>query len=107
MTGAPGLRFPVVVGSGWRLLERPKEPAVVDLGVSLGLQPSNSISATVWAFTNDRLEVGFLTGERPHVVQARRLVGTPASCVAEVATVDSVEGLLIRPDRIPGVGRIA
>jgi two-component system chemotaxis sensor kinase CheA len=101
---APGLRFPVVIAPGWRIIEKPKMPAVVDLGVALGLAPSNSISSTVWAFTNDDLEVGFLCGGRPTQVQARRLVPTPEKSLAEVATVDSVEGLLIRPDRIPGVG---
>ncbi|MCW5805921.1 MAG: Hpt domain-containing protein [Deltaproteobacteria bacterium] len=100
---APALRFPVVIGPGWRLLERIKEPTVVDLGVALGLAPSNSISSTVWSFTNDHLEVGFLSGERPQPVQVRRLVATPATSIAEVASLDSVEGLLIRPERIPGV----
>jgi two-component system chemotaxis sensor kinase CheA len=100
---APGLRFPVVIDPGWRMLERPRAPAVVDLGVALGLAPSNSISSTIWAFTNDELEVGFLCGGRPTLVQARRLVPTAATALAEVATVDSIEGLLLRPDRIPGV----
>jgi hypothetical protein len=37
------------------------------------------------------------------MVQARRLVPTSPGSVAEVVTVDSIEGLLVRPDRIPGV----
>jgi hypothetical protein len=93
----------VVIGPGWHLLERPKEPIVVDLGVALGLAPSNSISSTVWSFSNDQIEVGFLSGERPQLVQVRRLVATPHTSIAEVATLDSVEGLMIRPERIPGV----
>jgi len=100
---APGLRFPIVMAPGWRLLDRPKMPAVVDLGVALGLAPSNSISSTIWSFTNDEHEVGFLCGGRPQQVKARRLVPTPSTTIAEVATVDSVEGLLLRPERIPGV----
>jgi two-component system chemotaxis sensor kinase CheA len=100
---APGLRFPIVVGAGWRLLDKPKLPVVVDLGVALGLAPSNSISTTVWAFTNDQVEVGLLCGGRPVPVQARRLVGTAATAVAEIATIDAVEGLLLRPECIPGV----
>lgn len=100
---APGLRFPVVIGPGWRLLERPKAPAIVDLGVALGLAPSNSISSAVWSFTNDTHEVGFMCGGRPQATRARRLVPTAPASLAEVVLVDNVEGLLIRPDRIPGV----
>lgn len=100
---APGLRFPIVVGGAWRLMERPTMPVVIDLGVALGLAPSNSISTSVWAFTNDELEVGLLCGGKPVPVQARRLVPTANAAFAEVCTVDSVEGLLLRPERIPGV----
>ena len=100
---APGLRFPIVIGGGWRLLDKPRMPVVVDLGVALGLSPSNSISSSVFTFTNDTLEVGLLCGGRPAPVQARRLVPTNPTTIAEIATVDSVEGLLLRPERIPGV----
>lgn len=102
---APGLRFPIVVGGAWRLLDRPRMPVVIDLGVALGLAPSNSISTSVWSFINDevQLEVGLLCGGKPVSVQARRLVATAGSAIAEVCTVDSVEGLLLRPERIPGV----
>lgn len=100
---APGLRFPVVIAPGWRVLDRGFPPTVVDLSVALGLPPSNSISSTVYAFSSGGLEVGLLTGERPQMVQARRLVPTAPAALAEVITVDSVEGLLIRPDRIPGI----
>ncbi len=101
---APGLRFPIVIGGGWRLLDRPKLPVVVDLGGALGLAPSNSISTSVFSFANDdELEVGFICGGQPVPVQARRLVATTATVFAEVCTIDSVEGLLLRPERIPGV----
>jgi len=103
MIRAPGLRFPVVLAPGWRALDRGFPPLVVDLGVALGLPQSNSINSSVWAFSNGTLEVGILTGERPAVVQARRLVPTASSSIAEVITVDSIEGLLVRPDRIPGI----
>jgi hypothetical protein len=103
MIRAPGLRFPVVIAPGWRLLDRTHAPVLVDLAVSLGMPPSNSISSAVWAFSDGTLEVGLLSGEKPSMAQARRLVMTPTTSLAEVVTVDSVEGLLVRPDRIPGV----
>jgi two-component system, chemotaxis family, sensor kinase CheA len=103
MIRAPGLRFPVVVAPGWRVLDRVTAPTLVDLGVALGIPSSNSISSTVWAFSNGALEVGLLSGAKPAMVQARRLVTTPASAIAEVITVDSIEGLLVRPERIPGI----
>ncbi len=100
---APGLRFPIVIGPDWRLLDKPRMPVVVDLGVALGMQPSNSISSAVFAFSNDSLEVGLLCGGRPTPVQARRLVPSASTALGEIATVDSIEGLLLRPERIPGV----
>jgi two-component system chemotaxis sensor kinase CheA len=103
MIRAPGLRFPVVIAPGWRVLERAHAPVLVDLGVALGIPQSNSINSSVWSFSNGTLEVGLLTGERPAMVQARRLVTTSETAVAEVITVDSIEGLLVRLDRIPGV----
>lgn len=103
MIRAPGLRFPVVIAPGWRVLDRTHAPVLVDLAVSLGMPSSNSISSAVWAFSDGALEVGLLSGEKPSMAQARRLVMTPATSLAEVVTVDSVEGLLVRPDRIPGV----
>jgi two-component system chemotaxis sensor kinase CheA len=103
MIRAPGLRFPVVLAPGWRVLDRAHPPLLVDLSVALGMPPSNSISSTIWAFSNGRIEVGLLCGERPVMVSARRLVATPATSIAEVVTVDAIEGLLVRPDRIPGI----
>jgi two-component system chemotaxis sensor kinase CheA len=103
MIRAPGLRFPVVIAPGWRVLDRSHPPILVDLAVALGMPQSNSISSTVWAFSDGTLEVGLLCGDKPAMVQARRLVTTPPTSVAEVITVDSIEGLLVRPDRIPGI----
>jgi len=103
MIRAPGLRFPVVIAPGWRVLERSTPPLLVDLGVALGMPQSNSISATVWSFSNGTLELGLLCGDRPAVVNARRIVTTPSTSVAEVVTVGAIEGLLVRPERIPGV----
>jgi len=57
----------------------------------------------VWTFSNGTLEVGLLCGDKPMMVQARRLVTTPSTSVAEVVTVDAIEGLLVRPERIPGL----
>ena len=93
---APGLRFPLVMGAMWQPLERPRQPAfVVDLAVALGLQASNSISAHAVSFTDGTLEVALLSGDAPRPVQVRRLVPTPRDALAEVCTVDSVEGLLL------------
>jgi two-component system, chemotaxis family, sensor kinase CheA len=103
MIRAPGLRFPVVIAPGWRVLDRVHAPMLVDLGVALGIPQSNSISSTVWAFSNGTIEVGLLCGDKPSMVNARRLVTTPSTSVAEVITVDAIEGLLVRPERIPGM----
>ncbi|HET9987599.1 MAG TPA: ATP-binding protein, partial [Kofleriaceae bacterium] len=104
---APALRFPIILDPSWTLLDkRPQSggrPVWIDLAVGLGFTSSNSISATLQWFTNGELTVGLACGGRPTPVDARRLVTTPPACVGEVITVESVEGLLIRPERIPGV----
>lgn len=101
---APALRFPVILDPSWTMLDkRPANPVWIDLAVGLGFNASNSISATLFWFTNGTLSIGIACGGAPEQVDARRLVATPATCVGEVVTVDSVEGLLIRPERIPGV----
>jgi two-component system chemotaxis sensor kinase CheA len=104
---APALRFPIILDPSWRLLDkRPpsgERPVWIDLAVGLGFTSSNSISATLHWFTNGELTVGLACGGRPTPVDARRLVTTGPECVGEVITVESVEGLLIRPERIPGV----
>jgi hypothetical protein len=92
-----------VFGEQWQLMPKPLVTVVVDLGVALGLAPSNSISATVWGFTNGELSIGIMAGGKPQQVSARTSVITPATAIGEVVTVDAVEGLLVRPDRIPGV----
>ncbi|MEO8552309.1 MAG: ATP-binding protein [Kofleriaceae bacterium] len=82
---APGLRFPIVLDPSWTLLDkRPAQPLWIDLA-------------------NGELSIGLACGGKPTEVDARRLVPTPASHVAEVITVEAVEGLLVRPERIPGV----
>jgi hypothetical protein len=102
---APGLRFPIVLGTGWRLLDRPAAmPMIVDLAAALGMAPSNSISTSLWWFASDRLELGIACGGRPNPVDARRLVATPPSALAEIVTIDGVEGLLLRPERLAGLG---
>lgn len=105
---APGLRFPVVVAAPWRLLDKPLVPVIVDLAVALGHEASTSISSVVWGFANDTgggaaVEIGLLCGDKPQLVQARRLVPTAPSALAEVVSVEGVEGLLLRPERVPGV----
>ncbi|MDB4953987.1 MAG: Signal transduction histidine kinase CheA [Myxococcales bacterium] len=101
---APGMRFPIVVGPGWNVRETtPEMPIVVELGAALGLTPTNSINSKIWWFDNGKLQIGILCGGAPVAVDARRLVSTPPSALGEVVTIDSVEALLIRPDRIPGI----
>jgi two-component system chemotaxis sensor kinase CheA len=101
---APGMRFPIVIGPGWSVVKStPEMPIVVELGSALGLTPSNSIQSKIWWFDNGKLQIGILCGGEPVAVDARRLVSTPPTALGEVVTIDSVEALLIRPDRIPGV----
>jgi hypothetical protein len=101
---APGLRLPVLLPKPWQpLVGAPQMPVVLDVAAALGLSPSNSISSAIWWFTNGSLEVGFVAGGKPAAVDARRLIATAPDSLAEIVTVDSVEGLLLRPEQIPGV----
>lgn len=102
---APGLRFPVVIDPSWQLLDRPPElPIVVDLGQSFGFTPSTSIATRVFWMSNGTLHIGVVAGGRPTPVEARRVLPSPPGCFGEVISLDGVEGLFLRPEKVPGVG---
>jgi two-component sensor histidine kinase len=101
---APGLRFPIILDPRWKLLDkRPQKPLWIDLASGLGFTTSNSISTSMFWFASGDQTIGIASGGKHVTVDARRVVTTPITSVAEVVTIDSVEGLLIRPERIPGV----
>ena len=82
-------------------------PILVDLGQALGFTPSTSIATRVVWMTDGTIELGLVCGDRPALVEARRLVPTPPTTLAEVVTIDGLEGLLVRPELIPGVRQSA
>jgi two-component system chemotaxis sensor kinase CheA len=100
---APGIPVPIVLAPGWHVRASAPAPVLVDLAIALGLPAAASVSATAWTFSNGDLDVGLLCRGQPSEVRARRLVPTPPAAPAEVVLVGSVEGLLLRPDRVPGV----
>src|SRR5262249_17811504 len=50
--------------------------------------------------TNGKVTIGIVADRAPSPAQARRLVVAAAPSFAEVVTLDTVEGLMIHPDRM-------
>jgi len=75
----------------------------VDLGRMLGFSTGDHPCVQTWFARGD--EAFGIGSERPATpTQARKLVVTPSSAIAEVVTIDGVESLLLRPDVLIALG---
>ena len=95
---AAGVPFPVVLDASWRLDDKATPVRTLDLASELGIGTGEG--GTAVRFTRDALTIGILCESAPVAQTVRRLVGTPASALAEVIGIDTVEGLLVRPERL-------
>ena len=108
---APGVPFPIVIDDSWSLvpeMERDGVPPAlgtgngttpIDIALRLGLVDEAS-AGTPRYVTNGHHTIGILSDRAPAATQARRLVAVAPPSFAEIATLDTVEGLLIHPDRL-------
>jgi two-component system, chemotaxis family, sensor kinase CheA len=96
----PNMPVPVIVDASWQVREAPAPSAtVVDLAWQLGFTTERRSSASVW-FARDTHVVGMVCEDLPSRVVVRRLVPTHASHFAEVVTIDGVDALLVRLERL-------
>ena len=95
---APGVPFPIVIEESWQPASDNGTPPI-DLALRLGLVDEPT-SGTPRYVTNGTDTIGIVSTHAPSATSARRLVAVPPPSFAEIATLDTVEGLLIHPDRL-------
>lgn len=93
----PGISVPFAIRTDWEPCD--STTVFVDLAVALGLG-GPTLGEVRFAVRRGSRTVGFVAGETPHETSIRRLVTTPSCAIAEVALIDGVEGLLLRPERL-------
>jgi two-component system, chemotaxis family, sensor kinase CheA len=98
---AAGVPFPLVIDGVWQVVP-PTTPAVggkvIDIADVLGLGATSAGMPV--RFRRDNQDVVLLVERSPVPAQVRRIVPTPATAVGEVVVIDSLEALLLRPDRL-------
>lgn len=101
---APGLSFPVAIDAAWKLGDGIEAAPVIDLatygfGSSSESVPDANQVRRAW-FTRGDHKIGIVVDELPVLTMVRRLVVTPAAAATELMTLDAIEGLLVRPERL-------
>jgi two-component system, chemotaxis family, sensor kinase CheA len=96
--------FPFVVDEAWVPTQTSPGAPVIDLALRLGLVPEVERAAATAEppcyLTNGKLTIGLISDRAPSPVQARRLIAVAPPAFAEVVTLDTVEGLLVHPERM-------
>ncbi|MEO7095797.1 MAG: Hpt domain-containing protein [Polyangiales bacterium] len=93
----PGAPFPVMIESTWQPTEDHSTEGRIDVAASLGFA-SPGAGETAW-FARGEQRVAILCERASTAALGRRVVATPATSIGEVVLLESVEALLIRPDR--------
>ena len=96
--------FPLVIDEAWRLTETSPGAPVIDVALRLGLT-EDAAGEPPRYLTNGKLTVGIVSDRAPQPAQARRLVAVAPPSFAEIVTLDTVEGLLIHPERMVTLAR--
>ena len=91
--------FPLVLDASWRLCEAVPGAHVLDIALALGLV-EDSVGGPSHHLTNGAQTIAILSDRAAVTVQARRLVTVPYPSPYEIITIDTVEGLLVHPDRL-------
>lgn len=94
----PSMPIPFAIRADWEPCDA--TAVFIDLVVALGLGPATRDPASQFVVRRGGATVGFVTDAPPAVMQIQRLVLTPDNAVAEVALIEGIEGLLVRPERL-------
>lgn len=97
---ASGLTFPLVLAPGWTATPTaPDDAPVFDLAHHLGIAETRATGEPRY-FTNGERTVGFLFEREPVAATVRRIVTQPAPGPYEVVILETMEGLLVYPERL-------
>jgi len=93
-----GVPFPVMIESTWQPTAGQEGDRRIDLAQVLDL-PGGGAGDPIWFQRGDD-RVGLLCETSPTAALARRLVTTTVRSLGEVVVLDSVEAMLVRPERL-------
>jgi two-component system chemotaxis sensor kinase CheA len=98
----PNLRIPIAVSADWVVVreQRCADADVIDLAMALDLGATLAPVGDPLCLQRRHEKIYLRAGDPDEVVEVDRLVITPADAVAEIASFDGVEGLVIRPERL-------
>jgi len=96
---APGLAFPLVLGPGWTPGPDVADAPVYDLAHHLGITDSRAAGEARY-FTDGERTIGFLVEREPVAASVRRIVTQAAPAPYEVVVLETMEGLLVYPERL-------
>ncbi len=96
------LPFPVAIDAGWHPVRAAVDAVTLDIGQALGIAEATSGSAI--AFTRDHAPaISIMCEQLRGTMKAHRIVPSPATASGEVVSLDMVEALLVRPERLVNV----
>jgi two-component system, chemotaxis family, sensor kinase CheA len=96
---APGVEAPILVEQSWQITEDSEAPAI-DIAAFLGFPTDDGAPRSSLVFVRDRRSIAIRCEGSASLVEARKLVVTPPSAIAEIVTFDGIESLMLRPERL-------
>jgi two-component sensor histidine kinase len=98
---APGVPAPILVDQNWQVVGyETGEAPEVDIAALLGFGIDDAAPGLSLMFVRDDRSITIRAEGTGARVEARKLVVTPSSEIAEIVTNDGIEGLLLRPDNL-------
>ncbi len=94
----PNVAFPIVLEAAWQLVDDGRDTRAVNIASVLGFPGVDH--AASYTFVRGDQAIGIECDRKPTPSSVRRLVPTPDHVLGEVLVIDSIEGLLVRPERI-------
>jgi two-component system chemotaxis sensor kinase CheA len=89
----------LVLDETWRPADPTPDARVLDVGALLGLADDEPDGARHY-MTNGELVIALVADRASGAQQVRRLIVAPPPAAYEVVTIDTMEGLLVHPERI-------
>jgi two-component system chemotaxis sensor kinase CheA len=97
----PGLPFPIAIASAWTPTRDPVDASVIDVSSALGF--SEQATGSGVAFVRDGSPpIAIVCEQLRETARVRRVIAMLPHAFSEVVSIDSVEGLLLRPERLVG-----
>lgn len=93
-----GVPFPLVLDGGWKLTPGESTAQPTDIAAGLGIGTTDT--GTPMRFVKGSTELVVRCERAPLSTQVRRLIAAPPTALGDVVAIDSIEALMIRPERL-------